>query len=306
MYSTRKTWHRGTAVELAPGMTVEEQLSKTDLNWQVELGPVYYGTGEHKRAVPGQQAAYRSDNEMFISFYTRRKPWQNKEIVETFNRFCDQAELPMTHLGSLDKGRVLYAAAQLPEMQGPMKEKGDVTEGYLILQDSHINGKGLTVSIYANRLVCTNGMVRHVKLRQKTIAHVGKFDSGYIRELLAAARTTFTTEQERVNQLSSVTIDKAEAALQLIAAFGDPSEPVEKQPQIVRTCMRLFDGRAKGSEMLSTYSTAYGLLNAVTEFYNHHQARRGGLAGEFQSVLAGARAKNMAKFEKQLVSCYNV
>ena len=296
------SWHRGTATLIQPGMTVEDQLRASSLNWEVKLSSTFYGPEkEHKAPV---FTAYRSDNNAFFDIYTKRKPWQNAEIVETFNRFCDGAGLPITHLGSLDGGRMLYAAAKLPEMIAPAQSVGDLTEGYLLLEDSHKNGTGLSVSIYANRLICTNGMKRPVRVGQRIIAHVGSFNAGRIETILEAARNTLHEEKEQMTGLAAVAIDKAEATMQLIAAFGEPGQPVEEQPRIVQTCLKLFNGAGKGSSELSAYNTAYGLLHSVTEYYNHHAVQRGTVAQQFQSILSGNRAKQMQKFERQVVSCY--
>jgi len=296
------TWHRGTAKELEPGMTVDQQLKEVGLDWEVTLSPVFYGPEREFKAPVF--AAYRSDNNVFFDIYTKRKPWQNAEIVETFHRFCDEANLPMTHLGSLDGGRMLYAAAKLPEMIAPAQAVGDLTEGYLLLEDSHLNGKGLSVSMYANRLICTNGMKRPVRLGQKIISHVGQFNPDRIQNILEAARNTLHQEQEQMTELAAVSIDRAEATMQLIAAFGEAGKPVEEQPRIVQTCLRLFNGMGKGSNELSAFNTAYGLLHSVTEYYNHHAIRRGTTAQQFQSLLSGSRAQQMQKFERQVVSCY--
>jgi hypothetical protein len=206
------TWHRGTAIVIQPGMTVEDQLKAAHLDWDVKLSSVFYGPEkEHEAPV---FAAYRSDNNAFFDIYTKRKPWQNAEIVETFNRFCDGANLPMTHVGSLDEGKVIYAAARLPQEIAPAQSTNDLTEAYLMLEDSHANGHGLQVWLYLNRLVCTNGMRRpvrnaqdvadliegraktrdrygkSVKDRLKVIAHVGEFNSERIETILQSAIAT--------------------------------------------------------------------------------------------------------------------
>lgn len=321
------TWHRGTATEITPGMSVQEQLDHAGLNWSVELSPVQYqADGETYQTA--LQVAYRSDTKDFLDIYSKRKPWQNAEIIETFNRFCDSASLPMTHLGNLDGGKIIYAAAKLPETIAPQQSPNDKTEGYLILEDAHTNGHGLQVWLYLNRLVCTNGMRRPVRSRQdvtdllegkvktrdrngnstksglQVIAHVGAFNPDRIESILQSAIATLKAEEETATQLAATSVDQAEAAMQLIAAFGEPGKPVDQQPRVVQTALRLFDGRAKGSSELSAYKTAYGLLHSVTEYFNHHAVRRGTSAQQFQSVLSGSRAQQMQKFERQLVSCY--
>ncbi|HEY9646856.1 MAG TPA: DUF932 domain-containing protein [Chroococcidiopsis sp.] len=318
-----QTWHRGTAIEVTPGLPVTQQLIQAGLDWTVELAPAEFFVGDnHYRTA--FQVAYRSDNHAVFDVYLKRKPWQNVEIVETFNRFCDEADLPITHLGSMDRGRIIYAAAKLPKTIAPAQATNDQTEAYLMLEDSHGNGHGLQVWIYTNRLICTNGMKRPVQSAQdvtdlitgdalrsrsiknnlQIISHASEFNPDKVKGILHNAIATLELEQHQVTKLADTSIDTAEASLQLIKAFGDPTKPIDEQPRIVQTCLRLFGGQAKGSELMSAYNTAYGLLHAVTEYYNHHAVKRGSSSQQFQSILSGNRGKQMAKFERQLVSCY--
>jgi len=303
-YNPKQAWHRGTAIEVEPGSTVQEQLDLAGLNWEVKLSPTMYAANGEIQVVPGLFSAHRSDTGAFIDTYAKREPWQNADIVGAFNSFCEEADLPMTHLGSLDGGNEIYAAAKLPETIAPSRSVGDLTELFLLLEDGHKNGTGLNVSVYANRLICTNGMKKPVRVSKRGISHVKAFNSARIQGVIAAAHSFIQSKQEEVDRLADVNIDKAEAALQLIAAFGDPKQPVHNQPSIVKTCLRLFGGAGKGSNELSSYNTAYGLLQSVTEYYNHHAKKRGTLEQQFQSVLSGGRANHMQKFERQVVSCY--
>jgi hypothetical protein len=294
-------WHRGTAIAVE-GMTLDQQLKAADLDWDVVTSGFRFGDKYQYRETD-TQVAYRSDNGMFIATYTDRKPWQNREILDHFHRFCDASDLGVSHIGSLNGGKQIYAAAKLP-VQADVLGCGDVTEYWLLLNDSHINGKGLQISLYGNRMACTNGLHELVRVGNRTIAHLGEFSRERVTGVLEAALAMVQQKQETYDRLAQEEINVAEASLQLIAAFGDPSLPVDQQSKVIQTALKLFQGQAKGGEYLSAYNTAYGLLQSVTEYFNHHAPQRGSNQTQFNSILSGSRGKNMAQFERQLVGVY--
>jgi len=295
----RNAWHRDTAVEVVD-MTLDQQLTAAKLDWKVETSSFIYGD-DYQHEELKTQVAYRADTGAFIDVYTSRKPWQNREIVGHFHDFCNEAGLKLTHLGNLDGGRTIYAAAYMSATD--VLSVGDFTDHYLILRDSHINGRGLNVSLFSNRCICTNGMHVTIRVGSKTIAHLGEFNAARINELLDAAMSTLKVKSQTSETLAAIAITREEAVINLISAFGIAGEPVSEQPKVVQVALKLFDGDGKGSELLSSYNTAYGLLQSVTEYFNWH-GRNTGAVKQFQSVLNGSRATQMQKFEQQLVGVY--
>lgn len=294
-----KNWHRGTATEIT-GMSLDEQLIAARLDWSVETSGFVYGADfEHKEEKT--KVAFRSDTGEYIDVYTKRRPWQNRDILQHFHDFCGEAGLELSHLGSLEGGKTLYAAAYL--CQSDVLKVGDFTDHYLLLKDSHLNGKGLSATLYSNRCVCTNGLHTTVRAGNKTIAHVGEFSREKVTTLLNAAVETLNLKNEQLEVLATTAITKEEAMLNLIKAFGVAGEPVSEQPKVVQTCLRLFEGEGEGSELISAYNSAYGLLQSVTQYFNWH-GRSSAAATQFQSVLSGSRSAKMQQFQRQLVGVY--
>lgn len=303
LFDPAQQWHRGTAVAIQ-GMTLDEQMEAAGLNWDVLTSGFRYGDRYQFRQTE-TQIAYRSDNGMFIDTYTDRQPWQNRDIIQHFHDFCSESELELevSHIGSLQNGKLVYAAAKLPNVTD-IRKTGDVTEWWLMLKDSHLNGKGLQVSLYANRMICTNGLHELVRQGNAVIPHLGEFNRERVNAVLSAAIATLRQKEQQHEQLAGVALTIEEATLQLLTAFGEPGKPVEEQPKLIQTALKLFQGQAKGSDYLSAYQTAYGLLQSVTEYFNWHAPNRGGEQGAFQSVLSGTRGQRMQQFERQLVGVY--
>lgn len=300
---TTQNWHHDTAIAVED-KTIDQQLQAADLDWTVEMSGFRYGDRyQHRQSET--QVAFRSDTGMFIDTYTNRQPWQNREIIENFHHFCSESDLDLKveNIGSLENGKRLFAAAKLPGVTD-VKNVGDVTEWRLLLEDSHINGNGLQVSLFSNRLICTNGMRQTIRVGNKTVSHVGTFNRDRINQLLEAAIVSVRQQEQEFEKLAEVTMSIEEATLQLVSAFGHATLPIDQQPQMIQTALKLFQGQAKGSDLLSAYKTAYGLLQSVTEYFNWHAPQRGTSQTQFASVLSGNRGQKMSQFERQLVSVY--
>lgn len=303
---TIRQWHRNIGAAITPTMTLSEQLEAAGLNWTVERSPYRYGESfQHQDDT--FEIAYRSDTAMVLDRHgPRRNVFQNRQIVEAFHDFCASSGdgLTIERLGCLAGGKSLFATAKL-DHEIDVAKVGDRVETRILLKESHISGVALQVRVYFNRLVCTNGMTRLVKLGGRTLNHMKEFDARTVREYLEAAYSQTEKYEQTLNQLAGITISRPEAKMQLVKAFGDETLSWEEQPRAVRVCFELFGGRGAGSEMLSAYDTLFGLTEAVKEY--HNWSMKGSVSERaFGSLCFGARGRAQDQFLKQAVSLCGV
>jgi phage/plasmid-like protein (TIGR03299 family) len=261
---------KGIAVN--PNMTISQQLEQAKLDWTVEIANAVYqvGNGDFIRS-DKTKIAYRSETLQELSHYgTTRNAYQNREIVETFNEFTQSNGLKIDRLGSLDGGKRVFCLSELPVEVNPIKAVGDITKAYLLLTESHIHGQGTLVSVYFDRLVCTNGMVRNVKELEKSTNHASSFNAERLTNMLEMAYNQVNKYEQDLKCFAETNITRQEAIGMLISNFGDAKLELSEQPKIIQVCLRLFDGQAKGGDMLTAYNTVYGLMQSVTEFTSHH------------------------------------
>lgn len=297
-------WHKGIGCSVSSDMTLQQQLEEAGLNWEVATSEIKYGKffpyqSDFKKAV------YRTDNGKLLDTCGKNwKPYQNKELIETFHRFCENTNLQIDHLGSLEGGRVIFAKAELP-IEIDVAKVGDIVRGRILLFNYHKVGFGLNIRVQFERLICTNGMTLPVKAGNKVINHVSAFDSSKVERILESAFDSAKNFEQNADLLAKTQISYQQAVLLLINEFGNPKLPINQQPSIVESCLRLFSGRAQGSDMLSAYNTMWGLLNAVTEFFNHRSQIRGGIDTHLNSLLLGNKANKQNNFYQQLVGICN-
>lgn len=296
---TSITWHRGIGAKITPDMSIEQQLVVAGLDWQVETSPIKYAgryDSEYKRAV------YRTDTGELLDCCGKNwKPYQNKDLLQTFHRFCGEANLTVDHLGALDSGRVIFAGADLP-VNFDVQNVGDIVRGRLLLFNFHKVGYGLQVKIQGERLVCANGMTLPVTTGSRVINHVSAFNPAKVGRILEAALNNVSQFEKNAQTMANTPMSVEQATLLLINEFGNPKLPVDQQPAIVETCLKLFSGGGMGSNMLSAYNTAWGLLNSTTEFFNHRSQVRNGTATHLSSLLIGSKARQQQQFYDRLVS----
>lgn len=298
-----KSWNYGTGIEIGADATIDEMLDIAGLNWNVEVSPVSFGHFNEYRDNT-KKAAYRSDTGELIDIYGElRQPNQNRAMLTMFDQFLKKADLNIDFVGSTQKGANIYASAKLPEtFDINPKEVGDITKARLVISDSHLNGVGLTVSVWYNRLVCTNGMSTKVSQDIGIIHHSGIIQSATVDRVLSHALQSVKIKRDVYDVLSDRPISTEQAVTMLIASFGDTEKAVSEQPEIVQTCLRLFQADAIGGEYLTAYQTAYGLLQSVTEFYNHHSKVKTN-ENRFSSMFSSV-GSIQNKFERQLVSTF--
>ena len=283
---------------------VDEILDATGLNWNVKTSGILYGDfGQFGDNEGGRiKALYREDTGELIDCYRAREPRQNKEIISFFVKLLSLADLKIERVGSFGN-EFLWATAKLEDWSLQKIAVGDTTESSLLITDSHLSNNGMKMALYHTRLVCLNGATTKVKVKNLTINHTKEgVNHRVARECLNKVVSGLTRYKTLMEGLTETPMSADTAMLQLIQAFGDPTKSIEKQPDTVKSIFSLFDGKAQGAEMMTAYKTAYGLLQAVTEYYSHsrHTTVENSLR-RFQSLTQGTYNEKIQKVQQQLV-----
>lgn len=85
-----------------------------------------------------------------------------------------------------------------------------------------------------------------------------------------------TNDMASIKAMADRPVNKFEAVSYLVNVLGDPSLPLNEQPnqKAIQTVYGLYSGEGKGSKLQSAQNTAWGLLNGVTEFVDVHRRAR--------------------------------
>lgn len=197
-------------------------------------------------------------------------PFQNKEILEEFFSFCQNAGLYPERIGSLQKGKIVFCTAKLNIKV--LVGQDDVVDAKLILSNGHCPGRGLHCDILALREVCANGQTLGVKFNKQILTHRSQLKDHNVEGICDRAVQQFYEFGKQLKKMSEFTMPPGTPEAIIVAIAGDSKKPFSEQPQAVKEILKLYNGKAIGSEKLESFNTGWGLQNAVTQYYNHSAA----------------------------------
>ena len=135
------------------------------------------------------------------------------------------------------------------------------------------DGSMSTVARFVNtRVVCNNTLRIAVgeQVPQVKVTHRQKFDASRVRDELGLTDEAWIAHAETLNRLADTRVTEARAQEFLRNLFPTTGE----RPSIAsERSFELFMGKAIGSDLPGVSGTAWGLLNAVTEYLDHHRGR---------------------------------
>ncbi|MBY0446539.1 MAG: DUF932 domain-containing protein, partial [Burkholderiales bacterium] len=149
---------------------------------------------------------------------------------------------------------------------------------YLLLATSCDGSMCTTAQFTSVRVVCNNTLQMAVGERTGAVKvpHSTKFDPKAIKESLGIGLSSWDLFIGNMKQLSQRSVSEIEVA-QFFGEVLDERASEAEEPQVSRAMQQviaLYSGAGMGSLLTSSRGTAWGLLNAVTEFVDHQRRAR--------------------------------
>lgn len=283
-YMGETPWH-GLGESVPKTATVAAIEKAAGLGWAVTKEGLFVRQGKQYAAVPDKFAIVRGDTNAVLTLVGKDYvPIQNREVLEFFREYVKAGEAHIETAGSLMDGQIIWALAKMNasfNVSGSKKkENADPVEGYILLVNFHDYGKAARVKFTPIRVVCWNTLMMSLgsvgdELR---IPHRAEFDAEAqqdAKEKLGIAREKLDAFRSDAKTLAELKLTEEDAVEIVVKHFnGDPKEDdVAKQPRTVRRIIQLYGGEAKGALLPSAASTGWGLLSAVTQYYDWEKGR---------------------------------
>jgi len=273
-------WH-GLGQELQEGASIEQWQKAAGMDWTIESAPVQFYADESGYATnvfEGQNVLYRSDNEMPLSVVSDRyKAVQPKEVLEFFRDLVDENGFKIHTAGTLRGGKRMWALAET----GKYGEvcKGDGVGGFLLLSTSCDRTLATTARFTTVRVVCNNtlSMAMANTANNVSFSHIQQFDHEAVKAKLALTVDSFGGFMQMAKYLQSQQMNVAASETFLknlisnVSQIKDHDYDIRKN-RAFKKILDLFDSEAKGLSLVG--HTKWGMLNAVTEYYDHHNPAR--------------------------------
>lgn len=179
----------------------------------------------------------------------------------------------------LKDGKKLWALAKTG--QSATLKGRDRMNGYLLLATACDGSLATTAQFTSVRVVCNNTLA--IALGDSTgavkVPHRSQFDAQAVKRQLGIAVSSWDAFMARTKALSECKVNDTavEAFLRRVLTYpaAGANTPVPAtNDSAVKAVQELFAGRGRGADMASASGTAFGLLNAVTEYVDHHRRAR--------------------------------
>ncbi len=270
---------RGCGQKLPEVATAKEAIEAAHLDWRVTTEPVYVLDADgNPSQVKGKKAIRREDTgEIFNVLSNGWTPLQNTEAFELFDDVVGAGEAIYETALSLHGGKRVVIVAKLPDTID--LGDGDLIEKYIMLSNGHDGHKGLQMLITPMRFVCHNALnVAIGRATNKfTVFHTAKVaeNARQAQRALGLADAHFQLMRQGVNRLIEQRMSEDKAIEYFVKVFDiDDTKKVADltgpTKVTIETLTKLFhEGRGQTSGPAK--GTAWGALNAVTEYLDHYR-----------------------------------
>lgn len=279
-YVGQAPWH-GLGNQLPVKQPLEVWLQEAGMDWSIRETDVLYNVagsdGLHVKFNPDAKVLYRSDTHAPLSVVSKRyQVVQPSEVLEFYRDLTEAGGFELETAGVLKAGRKLWALARTG--QETLLRGGDQVKAYLLLATSCDGTLCTTAQFTSVRVVCNNTLQMAVgdTTGAVKVPHSTKFDPQQVKQALGLGLSVWDRFMADMRQLADRPIHKFEAMNFLVGVLGNPEVPLADQPnqKALQKVYNLYAGQGRGAELPSAKGTAWGLLNAVTQFVDHERRAR--------------------------------
>ncbi|WP_421955781.1 DUF932 domain-containing protein [Polaromonas sp.] len=297
-YVAETPWH-GLGNKLPAKQSIEAWQTAAGMNWSIKETPVMYSVGAdselHFRSSQDNKVLFRSDTHAPLSVVSNRyKVVQPKEILEFYRSLVSAGGFELETAGVLKGGKKLWALAKTN--QQTVLKGGDQVKAYLLLATSS-DGTLCTQAFFTSvRVVCNNTLKLALDDSSGVVKvpHSTTFDPKSVKESLGLGLSSWETFSRSIKDLANRPVSEVEAKAYLANVLGDPVNDDAKPLRPLKTVLELYSGKGRGADMQSANGTAWGLLNAITQYVDHSRQARN-QDNRLNSAWFGAGAALKAK-----------
>lgn len=281
-YVGETPWH-GLGNQLSPRQPLEVWARQAGMDWHIEETPVRYvtETAGHLGNIMSyleNKVLFRSDTQAPLSVVSQRyQVVQPQEILEFYRDLTEVSGFELETAGVLKGGKKFWALARTGQ-SGTLKGQ-DVSNGYVLLATACDGTLATTAQFTSIRVVCNNTLA--ISLANNSgavkVPHNTRFDPQAVKQQLGISVSAWDDFMYRMKALSERKMKHSEVQNYFLRVFTDfnPKAGVQHTSErAMAKALSLYEGAGRGASLASAQGTAFGLLNAVTEFVDHERKAR--------------------------------
>jgi phage/plasmid-like protein (TIGR03299 family) len=268
-------WHQ-IGSRLPARQPIEVWAECAGMSWQIEQAPVRYDAGDDRCTFDEQKVLYRSDNLAALSVVGKNyQVVQPMEVLEFYRDLTERAGFELETAGVLKGGRKFWALARTGRS---VTLKGvDVVDGYLLLATSCDGTLATTATATSVRVVCNNTLGAALRGSNGAIKvpHRTAFEPATVKRQLGLVTLQWDAFMVRMRAMAERRVMGSEVNRffeQLLRPADQGNVPRgAPNDRALKRMLALFEGQGIGSELAAAKGTAWGLLNAVTQFVDYER-----------------------------------
>lgn len=274
-YNGEVGWH-GLGQPMPDNATIDDWVRGAGMDWRIQRSRVRYSasgddsSGGH--LWEDKHVLFRSDTKKPLGLVSAEyKVVQPREVLEFFRDLVEGAGFKLATAGCLFGGQRFWALAKLDEVTIAGWDK---LGGYLLLSTSCDGSMATEARETTVRVVCNNtlSMARAAGKANLKVSHRSTFNAASVKQQLGLGLENFHSFAQVVDAMTRVKMDAA-AARRFTNQLFNTAESVRLHPGEEKV-LALFNGAGKGATQPGAAGTAWGLLNAVTEYVDHHKTAK--------------------------------
>ena len=280
-YAGEKPWH-GLGNKLTTLQPIDVWKRQAGMDWTIEESEVRYITGSQTvgaiHSFPEQKVLYRSDTKRPLAVVSKRfQVVQPEEVLEFYRDLTEEAGFELETAGVLREGRKFWALARTGQTT-TLKGK-DQVNGYLLLATACDGSLATTAQFTSVRVVCNNTL--QIALGDNRgavkVPHRSEFNADAVKQQLGITVAPWNRFVAKMKDLVACPVDpdSVDGLLRRVLVYpGQVGKAPVVNEQAVRSVRALYEGGGRGAQLVSSRGTAWGLLNSVTEYVDHHRRAR--------------------------------
>lgn len=268
-------WH-GLGQALADGTDLDTWRVAAGMDWAIRRSEIRYNVSRDQETLlkmPDQHVLFRSDTQDALGVVSKRyQVVQPGEVLEFFRDIAKAGGLELSAAGTIYGGKRFWATAKIGEAS-PVSLR-DTIGGYILISTSADGSLATEVRRTTVRTVCKNTLqmaIADAKASVK-VSHRSVFNPDQVKDFMGLNTAAWDAFRHNLNHLANIDVHEEQAA-DIVAQLLGNNDKVRESAGFGKI-MNLFNGEAMGSEFDGVRNTAYGLLNAVTEYADHHVRAR--------------------------------
>lgn len=305
IFSAREVpWHRiGTVTDDV--LTAKEAVEAAGLDWTVEKEEIFVarqvitddGVTTTYEPVPNRFALTRDlDQQIMAVVSDVYKPFQNTNAFEFMDGVTGHAGAKYETAGSLRGGRVIFLTLRMENSDFTVGD--DLHNTYLLLRTTHDGSGRVSVYVVTVRVVCMNTLTMAVNGARHSwgVTHTADVAGKVAEAREALGLTARYTEAFQAEAESLLDIRITDDDLRHLL---DQDLPDVKSKEM--TIELMLDNYRSSATVADYRDTAWGALNAVSEFVEHVRPNRSGEA-LFTRLMDGRDFKLRSTLKDQMLA----